>query len=132
MMMTRNRVTGLKSAMPARAASVAVSESLSVAASYDAHPLLAGNYFYLLPAELLTQVVRQVGQHRFDDKLVEMELALAQSRDENSSIIGRSRGEWISYEFFAPQINHQVAASTDGTYSHLDTSRLVRPFALNY
>ncbi|HEV8068973.1 MAG TPA: hypothetical protein VGP76_14650 [Planctomycetaceae bacterium] len=66
--------------------------------AWEQHPLVANQWFYTIPERLLTLILREVGDDRFDPQLVQMETELSRLVGDHAVYVGLRRGALIAYE----------------------------------
>ena len=70
----------------------------AVPADLAKHPLVAGKYFYTLPARLLNLVVQNLGSEQFDHRLLEVEAQLSTLTGDHAVYVGLRREAPIAYD----------------------------------
>lgn len=66
------------------------------------HPLVAGRYFYTLPAGLWDALTRALGEQQFDSELLRMERAFSELCGDHSMNVGVWEGRWVNYSGLRP------------------------------
>src|SRR3954468_21546208 len=96
-------------------------ESSAKESEYDSDPLLENRFFYSVPFDLLASVVQIIGQNRFDERLIELDLSLSARPPEVHKRAVRWHGQWIAYEFLSNRIE-QTSERDPGKWSQQDQS----------
>lgn len=72
------------------------------AEEFLSHPLVAGGYFYTLPAALWQTILGNLGEEKFDANTLRMEQALASVCGDHSMRVGVWQGQFVDYQGLRP------------------------------
>src|SRR5438270_3560313 len=82
-----------------------------VPSEYTNHPLIDTWFFFTLPKELLEDIVDAVGEHRFDEELLQLERSLSRDIGDHSAYVGYRVGAPIRYNLLEPPMKAAALAS---------------------
>ena len=99
---------------------------VQVPQAYQDHPLLQDGPYFTLPGPLLTDVIREVGQDRFDADLLEMDRALSNTCDDHSASIGYWGGQPINYLLLRPNTDFESSFAVEALTQSGMTAEMAR------
>jgi hypothetical protein len=83
---------------PVDVAETEYAKLVAAAKEYDTHLLVAGQFYYTLPVDLLNKVVAEIGPGRFEPDMIDMEVTLAKPCGDHSRFVGYWQGSWVFYD----------------------------------